>query len=200
MPSINRRRLLSSALAVPAGAGVVFSQSPAPDPIPALIAEENRIRWLAIAARETAETIWGAMPESARKKLPRALAGYLYRNDGRRVPLYAYTEKQVDELARATCRPAGAVRKARAEFAARRARLAAANGAVDYYEELFRETDRLDALAGALYDQIVAAKATTIAGAIAQIEFLNLEPTDAVDTVIASLRNIGRALGQAVAA
>jgi hypothetical protein len=53
MSSINRRRLLSSALALPAGARVGFSRSPAPDPMPSLIAEENRIRWLAIADRGT---------------------------------------------------------------------------------------------------------------------------------------------------
>jgi len=199
MSSINRRRLLSSALAVPAGASVVFSLSPAPDPIPALIAEADRIRWLAIAAREKAETIWGAMPESARKKLPRVCSGQFYQF-GRRRRVYAYIEREIDEGALMSNRPAGWVRRARAEFAARRARLAAAEGAVDYYEELFRETDRLDAEEGALYDQIVATKATTIAGAIAQIEFLNLEPKDAVDTVIASLRNIERQLGQAMAA
>ena len=80
-------------------------------------------------------------------------------------------------------------------FGARQAATRAGRRAPDQDDDpLFAETRRLKAIADEMFDRVRAAKATTIAGAIAQFKALFVDSEDDVKSVVASLRNVERLL------
>jgi hypothetical protein len=185
------KTLGAAVAAVVAGIGKARSAptDTAADPILDLVAEHRRLLERAAHFEEQGDERYFALPDDLRR-LPRIMLSVIRPNGAKhQTPFEFLTRDELEEWLNDKRLTEEQRARYIAEWEADKEALDAAKastGCLPFY----RQAEAIEAEAYRLYDRIQALPARTVPGVIVQVETLLVDPDEAVQTVLAGLRDI----------